>query len=73
MIFPGEISTGAKLSLADTYYLARMAAVNNNPKIATSLVEQAIVQAATVESNQTRTGTASMQVQGMRQMLAQQK
>merc|ERR1712066_380889 len=27
----GEISTGAKLSLADTYYLARMAAVNNNP------------------------------------------
>ena len=70
-IFSGHVSTGAKLSLADTYYLARMAAVNNNPRIATQLVEQAIVQAATDHKN--NTSTTTVQVQNMRQMLAQQK
>ena len=46
-----------------------MAAVNNNPEVATGLLEQAIVQ-ATINTNATH-GTP--QLQNMRQMLAQQK
>ena len=45
--------------------------MNNNPRIATQLVEQAIVQAATDHKN--NTSTTSVQVQNMRQMLVQQK
>jgi len=68
----GDISTGAELSLGDTYYLARMAAVNNNPGIATSLAEQAIVQ-ATAAQNSSLSDRPSVQVQSMRQLLAQQR
>jgi len=65
----GELSTGATLGVKDTYYLARMAAVNNRPEVATGLVEQAIVQ-ATKDQNAT---LGNVQLQNMQQLLAQQQ
>ena len=55
--------------MKDTYYLARMAAVNNRPEVATGLVEQAIVQ-ATQNENAT---IGNVPLQNMQQMLGQQQ
>ena len=62
------MSTAAKLSMTDTYYLARLAAANNKPSVATSLVEEALIQAIN-----TNTSERSVNMQNMKQMLAQQQ